>query len=309
MDYRNLGASDLRVSAVGLGCNNFGASLDAGAAERVIHAALDNGVTFFDTAAAYKAGASETFLGQALQGRRGKAVIATKFGGQGDPDMGPAAGPKGAPAYIELAVDAALMRLKTDYIDLLQLHRPDPETPLEETLAALDRAIRAGKVRYAGCSGFLGAQLLEAADIAERLGVQGFISAMTEWSLLHRDAEAEFVPAALKAGCGVLPAFPLASGLLTGKVGRDGSAPANSRLAGWAAKFVTDERLEKVERLRGWADGAGRTLVEVAVGWLAAQPAVGSVIAGASTPEQVAVNAHAADWRPTPEQISEISSL
>jgi len=309
MRYRNLGRSGLKVSVVGLGCNNFGGALDADGAARVVHAALDAGITFFDTAAAYAAGASEAHLGAALQGRRDKAVISTKFGGLGDPALGEAAGAKGGRAYVRRAVDAALARLGTDYIDLLQLHRPDPETPIAETLAALDDEVRAGRVRYLGCSGFAAWQLVEAAWAAKELGVQGFISALGEWSLLERKVEAELVPAARAHGYGLLPAFPLASGLLTGKVAADGTAPADSRLSGWAAKFITPERLAGVERIRVWAKAHDKSMIEVAIGWLAAQQPVGSVIAGASNEAQVRANAASGQWVPSAEALAELSAL
>jgi len=309
MRYRNLGRSGLSVSVVGLGCNNFGGALDAPAAERVVHAALDAGITLFDTAAAYGAGESERQLGAALKGRREGAVIATKFGGMGDPPLGEAAGSKGGRAYIRRALDSALTRLGTDYIDLFQLHRPDPATPIAETLGALDDEVRAGRVRYVGCSGLAAWQLADAAHVARGLGVQGFVSTLGEWSLLERGIEREVVPAALAHGLGILPAFPLASGLLTGKVAPDGTAPAGSRLAGWAAKFITPERLAHVERLRGWADAHGLTLGEVAIGWLAAQSPVGSVIAGASNPAQVEANARAAAWVPDAAALAEVAGL
>lgn len=309
MRYRNLGKSGLRISVAGLGCNNFGGALDREAAARVVHAALDRGITFFDTAAAYGGGASEEFLGAALKGRRDEAVIATKFGGLGDPALGAAAGAKGGRAYIRRAVDAALGRLGTDYIDLLQLHRPDPETPIAETLSALTDEVRAGRVRYIGCSGFAAWQLVDAAWAAEKLGIQGFVSALAEWSLLERGAEAELVPAARACGYGLLPAFPLASGLLTGKVAADGTAPAGSRLAGWAARFITAERLEKIERMRGWASDHDVGMVDMAIGWLAAQDPVGSVIAGASNEDQVRANAAAALWEPDAGILAEIGAL
>lgn len=309
MQFRDLGQTGLMVSAVGLGCNNFGAHLDEQTTVRVVHAALDCGITFFDTAAAYGNGASEQFLGAALQGRRNRAVISTKFGGLSDPVMVEAGGPKGARTYIRHAVDAALQRLRIDTIDVFQLHRPDPETRLEETLAELEVQIRLGKVRHVGCSGFSATQLEDAAMVSRVLGTRGFISVVAEWSLLNRNIEAELVPAAERYGYSILPSFPLASGLLTGKVAPDGQVPADSRLASWASHFVTSERLKKVERIRRWAHDHDRSMVDVAIGWLAAQRCVGSVIAGATSPAQVEANAYAAQWSPSDEQLAEIAGL
>ncbi|WP_329561058.1 aldo/keto reductase [Kitasatospora sp. NBC_01266] len=310
MDYRTLGNSGLLVSVVGLGCNNFGGRLDAAQTLAVVDAALDAGVTLFDTADMYGGlGGSETLLGQALKGRRDEVVLATKFGHQGaDLGYGAAAGAKGGRAYIRRAVEASLRRLQTDHIDLYQLHTPDPRTPIAETLAALSELVREGKVRYIGHSNFAGWQIAEAAHVAREIGAVPFVSAQNEWSLLERGAEREVVPAALHYGLGVLPYFPLANGLLTGKVRRATGVPAGSRLASRPER-VTEAGLDTVERLAAWGEAHGRSVLEIGVGALAARPGCGSVIAGASTAEQVRANAAAGQWVPTSEELAEIDAL
>ncbi|MEU7825225.1 aldo/keto reductase [Catellatospora sp. NPDC049133] len=314
MRYRALGKSGLVVSAVGLGCNNFGWRLDLDGTRAVVDAAIDAGITFFDTADIYgratAIGASESMLGEVLKGRRDQVVLATKFGHQGaDMGYGPAAGAKGGRAYIRRAVEESLRRLNTDHIDLYQLHTPDPVTPLAETLAALHELVVEGKVRYIGSSQFAGWQIADAARLAEIMGVTPFVSAQNHWSMLERGSEIEVVPAARHFGLGVLPFFPLANGLLTGKVRRGQNAPSDSRLAKDQAGFITDERLDTVEALAGWAEANGHELGKVAVGWLAAQPGCGSVIAGATSPAQVAANAAAADWEPTAAELAELDKL
>ncbi|MEV4413204.1 aldo/keto reductase [Catellatospora sp. NPDC049609] len=314
MRYRALGNSGLIVSAVGLGCNNFGWRLDLDGTRAVVDAAIDNGITFFDTADIYgratAIGASESMLGEVLKGRRDQVVLATKFGHQGaDMGYGPAAGAKGGRKYVRRAVEESLRRLGTDHIDLYQLHTPDPVTPLAETLAALHELVTEGKVRYIGSSQFAGWQIADAARLAEAMGVTPFVSAQNHWSMLERGSEIEVVPAARHFGLGVLPFFPLANGLLTGKVRRGQAAPADSRLAKDQAGFITDERLDTVEALAGWADARGHELGRVAIGWLAAQPGCGSVIAGATSPAQVAANAAAADWEPTADELAELDKL
>ncbi|MFC7247586.1 aldo/keto reductase [Catellatospora aurea] len=314
MRYRALGKSGLVVSAVGLGCNNFGWRLDLDGTRAVVDAAIDAGITFFDTADIYgratAIGASESMLGEVLKGRRDQVVLATKFGHQGaDMGYGPAAGAKGGRAYIRRAVEESLRRLKTDHIDLYQLHTPDPVTPLAETLAALHELVVEGKVRYIGSSQFAGWQIADAARLAEIMGVTPFVSAQNHWSMLERGSELEVVPAARHFGLGVLPFFPLANGLLTGKVRRGQDAPSDSRLAKDQAGFITDERLDTVEALAGWAEANGHELGKVAIGWLAAQPGCGSVIAGATSPAQVAANAAAADWEPTAAELAELDKL
>ncbi|BCJ32883.1 oxidoreductase [Actinocatenispora thailandica] len=310
MRYRSLGNSGLRVSVVGLGCNNFGRKLDLAGTRAVVDAALDAGITLLDTADMYGGGgASERLLGEVLQHRRDRVVLATKFGHQGaDMGYGPAAGAKGGRAYIRRAVEASLRRLRTDHIDLYQLHTPDPETPIEETLAALTELVNEGKVRYVGHSNLTGWQLAEAAHVAAAGGYAPFVSAQNQWSLLDRDIERELVPAAEHYGVGVLPYFPLANGLLTGKVRRGRELPAGSRIAE-RSHLVTEERLDTVEALVSWGDKHDRSLLEIAIGGLAALPTCGSVIAGATTPEQVRANAAAGDWQPAADELDELLAL
>jgi aryl-alcohol dehydrogenase-like predicted oxidoreductase len=310
MRYRPLGDSGLLVSVVGLGCNNFGGRLDLAGTRAVVDAAIDHGITLLDTADIYGGReSSEELLGQVLQGRRDQVVLATKFG-HSKYDMGypVAAGAKGGRAYIRRAVEASLSKLRTDYIDLYQLHTPDPVTPIEETLAALDELVKEGKVRYLGHSNLAGWQLAEAAHVAAESGFTPFVSAQNHWSLLDREVERELVPAAEHYGVGVLPYFPLAQGLLTGKVRRGDAPPAGSRLAE-REHLLTDERLDHVEALAKWGEAHGRTLLEIAIGALAAQPGCASVIAGATKPEQVAANVAAAEWEPTAEELAEIDEI
>jgi aryl-alcohol dehydrogenase-like predicted oxidoreductase len=307
MRYRSLGQSGLHVSVVGLGCNNFGGRLDLDRTREVVDAALDAGITLFDTADVYGGrGRSEELLGEALTGRRDEVVLATKFAG----DMGysEAAGARGGRSYIRRAVEASLRRLQTDYIDLYQIHRPDPLTPIAETLAALDELVKEGKVRYIGHSNFTGWQIAEAAHVARELGTTPFVSAQNHWSLLERGAEAEVVPAARHYGVGVLPYFPLANGLLTGKVRKGGAIPENSRLAGREG-YVTEDKLDRVEALIAWGEKHDRSILEIAISGLAAQPGCGSVIAGATSAEQVRANAAAGEWEPTAEELAEIDDL
>jgi aryl-alcohol dehydrogenase-like predicted oxidoreductase len=312
MRYRSLGHSGLLVSVVGLGCNNFGGRLDVQRTAAVVDAALDAGITLLDTADIYGFdGGSELALGEVLQGRRDKVVLATKFGNQrGDMGYGPAAGAKGSRRYIKIAVESSLRRLRTDYIDLYQLHSPDPITPIEETIAALDELVSEGKVRYIGHSNLSGWQIADAASKAAQSGRTPFISAQNHWSLLERDAEAEVVPAARHFGLGVLPYFPLANGLLTGKVRRGQGVPAGSRLAEpRRAGYVTDQKLDAVEALVAWGAEHDASLLEIAIGALAAQPGCSSVIAGATSPEQVKANADAGEWVPSPQQLAEIDAI
>ncbi len=308
MRYRTLGDSGLLVSVVGLGCNNFGARIDVDQTRAVVDAAIDAGITLFDTAEMYgKDGGSELALGAVLAGRRDKVVLATKFGHQRvDMGYGPAAGAKGGRGYIRLAVEKSLRRLRTDYIDLYQLHTPDPLTPIEETIAALGELVAEGKVRYLGHSNLPGWQLADAAH--KSAGATAFISSQNHWSLLERAAEAELVPAARHFGLGVLPYFPLANGLLTGKVRRGAEVPAGTRLAARAG-YVTDEKLDKVEALIAWGAQCGVSLLEIAIGGLAAQPGCASVIAGATSPEQVKANAVAGEWEPDAAELAEIDAI
>ncbi|WP_329236540.1 aldo/keto reductase [Actinoallomurus sp. NBC_01490] len=313
MRYRTLGDSGLRVSVVGLGCNNIGGRIDAARTREVVDAAIDEGVTLFDTAESYGAppGTSEELLGEALAGRRDKVVLATKFGSRGnrpDDGRGEARGALGGRSYIRRAVEGSLRRLRTDHIDLYQYHFPDGVTPIEETLDALTELVREGKVGYIGSSNFAGWQIAEAAHVARERGCASFVSAQNHWSLLDRSAEREVVPAALHYGVGVLPYFPLAHGLLTGKVRRGQEPPAGSRLAE-RSHLITPERLDRVEALTSWAGEHGRSVLDVAIGALAALPGCGSVIAGATRPEQVRANVAAGDWEPTAEELAEITAL
>ncbi len=310
MRYRSLGESGLQVSVVGLGCNNFGGRLDVDGTRAVVDAAIETGITLFDTSDTYGgAGGSERALGEVLGQRRDQVVLATKFGHQkADMGYGPAAGAKGGRAYIRRAVTESLRRLRTDHIDLYQLHTPDPVTPVEETIAALHELVAEGKVRYLGHSNFSGWQLADAAHIAARNGHTPFISAQNHWSLLEREAEADVVPAARHFGLGVLPYFPLANGLLTGKIRQGQEIPSGSRLAG-RESYVTQEKLAKVEALISWAQDHGVTILDVAIGALAAQPGCSSVIAGAMTPEQVKANAAASEWTPSAAELAEIDRI
>jgi aryl-alcohol dehydrogenase-like predicted oxidoreductase len=310
MRYRSLGNSGLLVSVAGLGCNNFGRRLNVEATRAVVDAAIDSGITLLDTADIYGgAGRSEEILGEVLEGRRDKVVLATKFGHR-DVDMGfgPAAGAKGGRGYIRRAVERSLTRLRTDYIDLYQIHTPDPRTPIEETLSALGELVTEGKVRYIGHSNFAGWQIAEAAAAARELGTTPFISAQNHWSLLERAAEAEVVPASVRYGLGVLPFFPLANGLLTGKV-RRGQEPREGTRLHERVGYITEEKLDKVEALADWADQHGRSLLEVAIATLAALPGCSSVIAGATSPEQVRANAEAVTWIPEAGELAEIDKI
>jgi aryl-alcohol dehydrogenase-like predicted oxidoreductase len=310
MRYRSLGSSGLQVSVVGLGCNNFGRRLDVNGTRAVVEAALDAGITLFDTADIYGGrGASESLMGEVLGARRDQIVLATKWGNQkADMGYGPVAGAKGGRGYLKRAVTESLRRLRTDHIDLYQLHTPDPETPIDETILALDELITEGKVRYAGHSNFSGWQLADAEHVARELGRNRFISAQNEWSLLDRSAEGDVVPAARHFGLGVLPFYPLANGLLTGKVRRGQDVPEGTRLAG-RGDYITDAKLDRVEAMIQWAGRQGATILEVAIGGLAAIPGCGSVIAGATSPEQVKANAAAGDWIPSAGQLAELDTI
>jgi aryl-alcohol dehydrogenase-like predicted oxidoreductase len=291
---RRLGESDLEVSVVGLGGNNFGRRVDLEGTRAVVDAALEEGVNFLDTADIYGRGESETLLGEVLEGRRDHVVLATKFG----MDMGDGRGPRGSREYVLSSCDASLRRLRTDVIDLYQYHQPDGVTPIAETLGALDELVRAGKVRWIGCSNFSAEQIEEADAAAREHGFARFVSVQNEYSLLRRDIEREVVPAAVRLGLGVIPYFPLASGLLTGKYRRGEPAPDGTRLHG-RDTAGTDAQFDTIEALERYAAERGVSLLEVAIGGLAALPGVASVIAGATTPEQVRANAAAGRWTPT----------
>ncbi|MCX4469985.1 aldo/keto reductase [Micromonospora sp. NBC_01655] len=313
MTYRRLGDSGLVVSVVGVGCNNFGRKLDLDGTRAVVDAALDAGINLFDTADIYGAepGGSEELLGQVLKGRRDDVVVATKFGMDMQGRNGPDHGARGARRYIARAVEASLRRLGTDHIDLYQMHEPDPGTPIDETLAALDDLVRAGKVRYLGNSNFAGWQIADADWVASSNGRARFISAQNHYSLLERGVEAEVIGACERFGLGMLPFFPLANGLLTGKYKRGEAAPAGSRLAGGGryAERLAGARWDVIEALEAYAAERGLSLLQVAIGGLAARPAVTSVIAGATTPEQVRANAEAGTWQPTDDDLDTLDAI
>jgi aryl-alcohol dehydrogenase-like predicted oxidoreductase len=307
MTLRNLGKSGLRVSLVGLGCNNFGQRMDLESSSKVIHKALDAGITLFDTADVYGGrGGSETVLGQVLGERRKDIVLATKFGMAMDDGEKKGA----ARRYIMSAMEASLKRLRTDWIDLYQVHRHDPLTPIEETLRALDDLVRAGKVRYIGCSNFSAAQMTEAQWAARHLNLNAFVSAQDEYSLLRRTLEKENLPMMERYGLGLLPYFPLASGLLTGKHKR-GAAASGTRLATqqFAGQFMTDANFDVVEKLEAFVQARGRSMLELAFSWLAARPTVGSIIAGATKPEQIEANVKATGWTLSAEEMQEIDKI
>lgn len=313
MTYRRLGDSGLVVSVVGVGCNNFGRKLDLDGTRAVVDAALDAGINLFDTADIYgdEPGDSEELLGQALKGRRDDVVVATKFGMDMQGRNGPDHGARGARRYIARAVEASLRRLGTDHIDLYQMHEPDPGTPIDETLAALDDLVRAGKVRYLGNSNFAGWQIADADWVASSSGRARFISAQNHYSLLERGVEAEVIGACERFGLGMLPFFPLANGLLTGKYKRGEAAPAGSRLSGGGryAERLAGARWDVIEALEAYAAERGLSLLQVAIGGLAARPAVTSVIAGATTPEQVRANAEAGVWQPTDADLDALDAI
>lgn len=311
MNFRRLGASGLAVSAVGLGCNNFGRKIGAAEVDAVVDAAIDCGINLFDTSDSYGAtpGASEELLGAAIRGRRDDVLVATKFGTDLSGANGPDWGARGGRRYIARAVEASLRRLGTDYLDLYQIHMPDPHTPIEETLSALDSLVRAGKVRYLGSSNFAGWQVADAAWTARVDHLTPFISAQNEYSLLRRSAEVDLLPACERFGVGVLPYFPLASGLLTGKYRRGEPPPPGSRLAQERfARWHASAPWDAIERIESFARERSRSMLEVAVGALLGQPAVASVIAGATTPDQVRANVAAAAWTPTAEDLADLDA-
>jgi aryl-alcohol dehydrogenase-like predicted oxidoreductase len=300
MQTRGIGS--LEVSTVGLGCNNFGWRLDYDRSVAVIDAALDAGINFFDTADIYGGTESEEFIGRALQGRRDKVVLATKFGMKVDEQR------QGAkPDYVLRACEDSLRRLRTDHIDLYQLHQPDPATPIGDTLAALDQLVRDGKVRQIGCSNF-SAQQLQEAKAAAGEGAR-FVSVQNEYSLLHREPEKEVLAECEREGLAFLPYFPLASGMLTGKYRMGQPLPENARLSNGRPRFVNDRNLGIVEELINFAAFRGHSLLELAFSWLLTRPAVASVIAGATSPEQVRANVQAAGWHLGPADLAEIDKL
>jgi aryl-alcohol dehydrogenase-like predicted oxidoreductase len=304
MRYRQLGESGLTVSVIGLGGNNFGGRIGLEETRSVVDAALDCGVTLIDTADIYgNRGGSEELLGQVLAGRREHVVLATKFG----MDMGNGTVARGSRSYIRRAVEASLRRLQTDYIDLYQYHAPDGVTPLEETLATLDDLITGGKVRYIGSSNFAGWQVADADWIAQTQHQARFVSAQNHYNLLERDAEQELIPSCVNRGVGVLPYFPLANGLLTGKYSRGQAAPPGTRLTGRESE-LTDDVFDKLEALERFGAEHGHSLLEVAIAGLAAMPGIASVIAGATKPEQVRANAAAGDWELSPDHLAKLRS-
>jgi aryl-alcohol dehydrogenase-like predicted oxidoreductase len=303
METRRIGS--LVVSAVGIGCNNFGPRLDADGTARVVDAALEAGINFFDTADIYGLGQSEELLGRALGRRRADVIVATKFGMPMDDQR------RGArPDYIRQAVQDSLRRLGTDRIDLYQLHQPDPDVPIADTLGALDELVQAGTVREIGCSNFSGDQLREA-RVATRQGAARFVSVQNQYSLLHREPEPDVLPECERQGLAFLPFFPLGSGLLTGKYRQGQPAPEGTRIASSErfAHWLSDRNLALVEALREFAESGKHSLLELAFSWLLARPVVASVIAGASSPEQVQANVAAADWKLTDADLAEVDAI
>jgi aryl-alcohol dehydrogenase-like predicted oxidoreductase len=307
MKMRRLGTSGLKVSEVGLGCNNFGMRIDQKATQEVVDAAIDAGVTFFDTADVYGATKSEEFLGKALGKRRGEVVLATKFGMRVGDDERKRGGSR---RWIMRAVEDSLTRLGTDWIDLYQFHAPDPDTPIDETLRALDDLVTQGKVRYLGNSNFTGWQIADADWTAA--GATRFVSAQNQYSLLERKVEFEVLPACEQFGLGFLPFFPLGSGLLSGKYKRGEKPPEGTRLAAWGSRgaaALSDRNFDKVEKLTTWAEERGHTILELAFAWLLGHEVVSSVIAGATSPEQVRSNAATAAWGLTSDEVKEVGDL
>ena len=300
MELVNLGSSGLRVSRVGLGCNNFGGRVDLDGTRAVVEAALDAGVAFFDTAEVYGGGGtSERFLGEILKGRRDRVAIATKFGWGAE-------GGDGSAKTVEASIDGSLERLRTDYVDVYYLHKPDPSTPIAETLAALDQLVREGKARAIGCSNFSAAQLEEAEHVARELGSARFAVLQNHYNLLERRDDADVLPLCRELEVSYIPYFPLASGLLTGKYRRGEPAPDESRLSG---RQIEDERYDRVEALVSFAAERGHTVHELALSALASTPGMGSIIAGATRPEQVLANAAAAAWRLEPAELEALAAL
>ena len=302
MRTRLLGEGGPEVTVVGLGTNNFGARCDYEQSRAVVDAAIEEGITLFDTADIYSQGTSEEFIGRALEGRRDRVLIATKFGKPMDANPSES---RGTREYIRWAVEGSLQRLRTETIDVYQMHDPDPSTPIEETLGALDELVREGKVRFVGSSNFSAAQIEEAERVARANGWTRFVSAQNHYSLVERDVEKDVLPACEELGIGMLPFFPLSSGLLTGKH-PIGETPTEGRLAG---REIPEERWMRVEALQRYADARGITLLEVAIGGLAAMPSVSSVIAGATKPEQVRANVKAGAWEPSDQDLAELQAL
>lgn len=308
MEQRRLGRSGLTVSAIGLGGNTFGATVDGDEAVRTIQAAIDQGVTFIDSADVYSMGRSEELVGQAIAGRRESVVVATKCGIQ--LDSGPHAGGLSR-RWVMQAAEDSLRRLNTDYIDLFYAHRPDPETPIDETLRAMEDLVRDGKVRYIGCSNFRAWEVAHGIGVSRAIGSQGWVAAQQRWNLLDGLDSPELEQAAEALGVGIVPYTPLASGILTGKYRKGAEPEAGTRAADLprVRERITDAKLDAVERIRPWAEERGHTVAEAAIAWLLAHPVVSSVIAGARTPEQSTANIKAAEWVMTPEERDELTAL
>ncbi|MGH7024792.1 MAG: aldo/keto reductase [Caulobacteraceae bacterium] len=309
MELRRVGASGLKVSEIGLGCNNFGMRIDQDQTSAVVAAALDAGIDFFDTADVYGGAQSEVMLGKALGAKRRDVIVATKFAMPmgGSPHMR-----GGSRRYVMSAVEASLTRLGTDYIDLYQMHAPDADAPIEETLGALDDIVRAGKARYVGCSNFAGWLIADADWTAKVRGLNRFITAQNQFSLLERNVAREVIPACARFGLGLLPYFPLGSGLLTGKYHRGEPAPEGTRLAAGerrAEEALSERNFDRIEKLTAWAGERGHSLLELAFAWLLGHAVVPSVIAGATKPEQVKANAAAATWKLTAAEVAEVTDL
>ncbi len=312
MRYRHLGNSGLEVSETGLGANSFGETgrRDYQESKSIIHAAIDHGINFIDTSNVYAQGLSEEYIGRALEGRRHEILIGTKFGSKREH------GPNlfgGGRKFVMDAVEDSLRRLRTDYIDLYMIHRPDPRVPLEETLRAMDDIVRQGKALYIGCCNFEAWRMVEAVWTSKSSGITQIISSQFEYSMLQRAGEAEMIPACRRHGIGVMPYLPLAAGFLTGKVDADKlAAPPGTRLsldAGQSERWITEENLRVITSLQKWAQDHGKTLLELAFAWLLAEPIVATVIAGASSPEQIAQNAKASNWQLTSEQRAEVTTI
>ena len=310
METRALGPSNLHVSLIGLGCNNFGGRLDLEATRKVVDKALELGVTHIDTADVYGGGGkSEAFLGDCLKGRRDDVVLATKVG---KPMADHSSDKRGSRDYVASAIEACLKRLRTDRIDLLYVHEPDPGTPVEETLRALDEAVKAGKVRHLAASNYTAGEVTDAVDTARRIGVTGFVATQDEYSLLARGIEDALLPVLEAHRLGLVPYFPLASGALTGKYRRGQPMPEGARLTGnerSAGRFFSPANQEKVEALTAFAEERGRTLLELALNWMAGRPQVASIITGATKPEQIEANVKALGWRLSAEEVDEVDRI
>ena len=305
MEFRQLGKSGLTVSVVGLGCNNFGVRCDFEQTEDVINAAIENGITFFDTADIYGGhGGSESFMGMILKGRREQIVLGSKFG----MDMGTSDVARGSRRYVRKAIEASLRRLHTDYLDLYQFHEPDPHTPIEETLSALDELVKEGKVRYIGSSNFAGWQVAEAELVSQAKNTERFISAQNHYSLIEHSVEKEVVPACMNFGIGVLPYYPLASGLLTGKFRKGEEPPQGTRLSGRREELESAD-WDVIDRLADLAKSLGGSLLDLSISALAAKPAVSSVIAGATRPEQVAANVKAIELKLSDDDMAKVREI